>query len=198
MSTTAAGTVPDVPPTRERADVRVAAPAGGLRGVLESSPFPILLVSLVGILLLTAFGPALVVGDTWLMLMAGREVVDHGLPQTETLTVLGSGSPWSTTSRPAISISQVSPTTSAGPKAVSSRMPTRETSRIGNGLDSSTPRSPPAGPATRASARSRLGVTSGTVPAAVVDIGGRRRLRWRAGTGRRRPAPGAHSPGVGE
>ena len=94
MSTTAAGTVPDVTPRRERPDARVAAPAGGLRGVLESSPFPILLVSLVGILLLTAFGPALVVGDTWLMLMAGREVVDHGLPETETLTVLGSGATW--------------------------------------------------------------------------------------------------------
>ena len=91
------------------------------------------------------------------------------------VSVSVSGSPWSTTSRPAISISQVSPTTSAGPKAVSSRIPTSETSRIGNGLDSSTPRSPvgPAGAATRASARSRLGVTSGTVPAAVVDIGGR-------------------------
>ena len=61
---------------------------------LESSPFPILLVSLVGIVLLTVFGPSLVVGDTWLTLMAGREVVENGLPRTETLTVLGQGATW--------------------------------------------------------------------------------------------------------
>ena len=94
MSTTAPGTVPDVTPRRERADARVAAPTGGIRGVLETSPFPILLVSLVGILLLTAFGPALVVGDTWLMLIAGREVVEHGLPHTDSLTILGAGATW--------------------------------------------------------------------------------------------------------
>jgi hypothetical protein len=62
--------------------------------LLETSPFPILLVSLVGIVLLTVFGPALVVGDTWLTLMAGREVVEHGLPSTETITVLGRGATW--------------------------------------------------------------------------------------------------------
>jgi hypothetical protein len=84
-----------VTPRRERPDARVAAaPAGGLRGVLESSPFPIMLVSLVGVVLLTVFGPALVVGDTWLTLMAGREVVEHGLPETESLTLLGAGATW--------------------------------------------------------------------------------------------------------
>ena len=62
--------------------VAAAEPAAGRSaGVLESSPFPILLVSLVGIVLLTVFGPALVVGDTWLTLMAGREVVENGLPR---------------------------------------------------------------------------------------------------------------------
>jgi hypothetical protein len=65
-----------------------------LRKVLETSPFPILLVSLVGIVLLTVFGPSLVVGDTWLTLMAGREVVEHGLPSTETITLLGQGATW--------------------------------------------------------------------------------------------------------
>ena len=67
---------------------------GRVRRALESSPFPILLVSLVGIVLLTVFAPSLVVGDTWLTLMAGREVVDNGLPRTETLTVLGQGATW--------------------------------------------------------------------------------------------------------
>jgi hypothetical protein len=73
-------------------------PGPGVRGrarhALESSPFPILLVSLVGIVLLSVFGPSLVVGDTWLTLMAGREVIEHGLPTTETLTVLGQGATW--------------------------------------------------------------------------------------------------------
>jgi hypothetical protein len=70
------------------------APRGSLWRVAETSPFPILLVSLVGIVLLTVFGPSLVVGDTWLTLMAGREVVQHGLPSTETITVLGQGATW--------------------------------------------------------------------------------------------------------
>jgi len=70
-------------------------PARGPAGrILETSPFPILLVSLVGIVLLSVFGPSLVVGDTWLTLMAGREVVEHGLPSTETITLLGQGATW--------------------------------------------------------------------------------------------------------
>ncbi len=67
---------------------------GGVRGVLERNPFPIALVSLVGIVLLTVFAPSLVVGDTWLTLMAGREIADHGLPHTEEITILGEGATW--------------------------------------------------------------------------------------------------------
>ena len=62
--------------------------------ILETSPFPVFLVSLVGIVLLTVFGPSLVVGDTWLTLMAGREIVDHGLPSVEQITLLGEGASW--------------------------------------------------------------------------------------------------------
>jgi hypothetical protein len=62
--------------------------------ILETSPFPILLVCLVGIVLLSVFAPAIVVGDTWLTLMAGREVIGNGLPHTEHLTVLGEGRTW--------------------------------------------------------------------------------------------------------
>jgi hypothetical protein len=62
--------------------------------VLETSPFPILLVSLVGIVLLSVFAPSIVVGDTWLTLATGREVVEHGLPHTEHITVLGAGRTW--------------------------------------------------------------------------------------------------------
>jgi hypothetical protein len=67
---------------------------GTITRILDTSPFPILLVSLVGIVLLSVFAPALVVGDTWLTLMAGRQVVDHGLPSTETITILGEGATW--------------------------------------------------------------------------------------------------------
>ena len=45
-----------------------------------------------------------------------------------------SGSPWWTTSRPAISVSQVSPTTIDGAKTDRRTIPTRQTRRIGNGL----------------------------------------------------------------
>ena len=65
-----------------------------LRAILETSPFPVFLVSLVGVVLLTVFGPSLVVGDTWLTLMAGREIVDHGLPDVEHVTLLGEGATW--------------------------------------------------------------------------------------------------------
>ena len=62
--------------------------------LLETNPFPILLVSLVGIVLLSVFAPSIVVGDTWLTLVAGREIVEHGLPHTEHVTVLGDGRTW--------------------------------------------------------------------------------------------------------
>jgi hypothetical protein len=74
-----------------------AGPAGvreRLTRTLDTSPFPILLVCLVGIVLLSVFAPSIVVGDTWLTLMAGREVVDHGLPHTEHVTILGEGRTW--------------------------------------------------------------------------------------------------------
>jgi hypothetical protein len=76
-------------PPRER-----TASHGRIVSILERNPFPILLVSLVGIVLLSVFAPAIVVGDTWLTLMAGREVVDHGLPHTEHITMLGEGRTW--------------------------------------------------------------------------------------------------------
>ncbi len=74
--------------------VRLRSDTGALSRALETSPFPILLVCLVGIVLLTVFAPSIVVGDTWLTLMAGREVVENGLPHTEHLTVLGEGRTW--------------------------------------------------------------------------------------------------------
>lgn len=62
--------------------------------LLEANPFPTLLICLVGALLLLALAPALIVGDTWLTLAAGREVAQHGLPDTESITTLGRGATW--------------------------------------------------------------------------------------------------------
>jgi hypothetical protein len=93
-------TAPGTPVVRETAPstgVRHLAapdPAGAASRALETSPFPILLVCLVGIVLLSVFAPSIVVGDTWLTLMAGREVIENGLPHTEHLTVLGEGRTW--------------------------------------------------------------------------------------------------------
>jgi hypothetical protein len=84
-----------VPVTRPVSDFsRTSALPTRVLAILETSPFPVFLVSLVGVVLLTVFGPSLVVGDTWLTLMAGREIVDHGLPQVEHITLLGEGSTW--------------------------------------------------------------------------------------------------------
>jgi len=82
------------PDTQGSGGVRRGSETTGARRILETSPFPILLVCLVGIVLLSVFAPSIVVGDTWLTLMAGREVVEHGLPHTEHLTVLGEGRTW--------------------------------------------------------------------------------------------------------
>jgi hypothetical protein len=75
-----------------RRDDRVG--RGRLSTLLEDNPFPLVLVCATGVVLLAAFAPALLVGDSWLTLMAGREVVREGLPDTETLTVLGQGATW--------------------------------------------------------------------------------------------------------
>lgn len=85
MPTRSADAVGDVPRPRIGARARHA---------LETSPFPILLVSLVGVVMLTALAPAIVVGDTWLGLTAGREIVEHGLPSVDEITILGAGETW--------------------------------------------------------------------------------------------------------
>ena len=103
-----AATTPTDVVTEPVSDVsRVPATASRLRGILETSPFPIFLVSLVGVVLLTVFAPSLVVGDTWLTLMAGREIVDHGLPEVEHVTLLGEGATWTETGAGALATAAV-------------------------------------------------------------------------------------------
>jgi hypothetical protein len=54
----------------------------------------IVLFAAFGIVFLTVFPPTLLVADSWLTLVAGREVVEHGLPSVDELTVLGLGRDW--------------------------------------------------------------------------------------------------------
>jgi hypothetical protein len=57
----------------------------------------IVLVVLLGFfaaIFLLVFPPTLLVADSWLTLVAGREVFEHGLPSYDALTVLASGRTW--------------------------------------------------------------------------------------------------------
>ena len=47
-----------------------------------------------GLIFLLIFPPALIVNDSWLNLMAGREVVENGLPSRDEITVYGLGATW--------------------------------------------------------------------------------------------------------
>ena len=54
----------------------------------------IVLYAAFGIVFLTVFPPTLLVADSWLTLVAGREVAEHGLPGHDQLTILGEGRGW--------------------------------------------------------------------------------------------------------
>jgi hypothetical protein len=59
---------------------------------LAESPLVVLVTVLPAVLLVLA--PELFVADSWLTLVAGREVVAHGLPDREALTVMALGERW--------------------------------------------------------------------------------------------------------
>jgi hypothetical protein len=74
-------------------------PAAGRRtlsalgAVLEREALPLLLVAFYGVLL-AALARYELVGDSWLTLVSGREVAQHGIPQHDHLTVLSHGARW--------------------------------------------------------------------------------------------------------
>ena len=78
------------------ADVRVPGETLGarVRRIAEEEFVLVVLLAAFGVVFLTVFPPTLLVADTWLTLVAGREVVDHGLPDHDELTVLGAGRTW--------------------------------------------------------------------------------------------------------
>ena len=63
-----------------------------LRLLEENGPLVVLLASLGAALLL--LGPALLVSDSWLAFVAGREIVDHGLPSHDAIAVFTHGTRW--------------------------------------------------------------------------------------------------------
>jgi len=72
----------------------VVSAASRIRRVAGEEFLLVVLYAAFGIVFLTVFPPTLLVADSWLTLVAGREVVEHGLPSVDELTVLGLGQTW--------------------------------------------------------------------------------------------------------
>ena len=64
------------------------------RRILGENALLALLLAGVGGVLLFALAPVLLVADSWLTLVAGREIAEHGLPRTNDLTVIAAGAEW--------------------------------------------------------------------------------------------------------
>ena len=69
-------------------------PKGRLRRIAEEEHILVVLLAGFGLIFLLIFPPALLVNDSWLNLMAGREVIENGLPTVDELTLYGLGSTW--------------------------------------------------------------------------------------------------------
>jgi hypothetical protein len=65
-----------------------------LRRIAEEEYILVVLLAGFGLIFLLIFPPALVVNDSWLNLVAGREVIENGLPTRDELTVYGLGATW--------------------------------------------------------------------------------------------------------
>src|SRR5512145_74506 len=75
---------PDTSPVRK----------GRVRRIVEEEYILVVLLAGFGLIFLLVFPPALVVNDSWLNLMAGREIMEHGLPSVDEITVYGMGATW--------------------------------------------------------------------------------------------------------
>jgi hypothetical protein len=65
-----------------------------LRRVAEEEFLLVVLLAAFGVTFVTVFPPTLLVADTWLTLVAGREVWENGLPSVDELAVLTAGRTW--------------------------------------------------------------------------------------------------------
>jgi hypothetical protein len=68
--------------------------AATVRRIAEEEFVLVVLLAGFGLIFLLIFPPFLLVNDSWLNLMAGREIWQNGLPTTDELTVYGAGSTW--------------------------------------------------------------------------------------------------------
>ncbi len=67
---------------------------GRLRRIAEEEYILVVLLAGFALVYLLVFPPALLVNDSWLNLMAGREVIENGLPSHDELTIYGLGNTW--------------------------------------------------------------------------------------------------------
>jgi hypothetical protein len=65
-----------------------------IRRIAEEEYILVVLLAGFGLIFLLIFPPAIFVNDSWLNLMAGREVIENGLPNRDELTVYGLGNTW--------------------------------------------------------------------------------------------------------
>ena len=71
-----------------------ARPRNPIRRIAEEEYILVVLLAGFGLIFLLIFPPAILVNDSWMTLMAGREVWENGLPSVDELTVYGAGSTW--------------------------------------------------------------------------------------------------------
>lgn len=62
--------------------------------VVDEEPLLVILLAGFAVIFLSIFPPHLFVNDSFLTLVAGREVAQHGLPRSDGLTVYGAGRTW--------------------------------------------------------------------------------------------------------
>ena len=65
-----------------------------VRRIAEEEYILVVLLAGFALIFLLIFPPALLVNDSWLNLMAGREVIEHGLPSRDEITTYGFGNVW--------------------------------------------------------------------------------------------------------
>jgi hypothetical protein len=81
-------------PNRDLDGHGVRSSATRLRRVAEEEFLLVVLLAMFGAVFVAVFPPTLLVADTWMTLVAGREVAEHGLPSRDELTVLAFGRDW--------------------------------------------------------------------------------------------------------
>ena len=86
-----------LPVPREALD-RVRSPrprvAGTVARIAEEEFILVVLLAAFAVIFLLVFPPFILVNDSWLNLVAGREIVENGLPSRDELTIYGHGSTW--------------------------------------------------------------------------------------------------------